>query len=187
MIAPNHYLLHYFLREYHFWFTLFSFTRTFSGTQFGRKTRAGCTPSETSTVPQISFLHTEEVTPTFRHTDKYKSSLQNFIYGFVQLSHKPFHVIEWNSKWETSESRQSIAIFDQITRTCLHQAIHRLFPVAHHPSINWVVIQYGSVSMICISLFPYYSKLDTLQRTPLLSLCITTSGTLCNHVSNLTF
>jgi hypothetical protein len=40
----------YFLWEYHFWFTPFWFTPAFSGTQLGRKTRAGCTWSCSVTI-----------------------------------------------------------------------------------------------------------------------------------------
>ena len=48
------------------------------------------------------------------------------------------------------------------------------------------VIQYCSLSIICISSFPRHSKLDIHQREPPLSLCITVCGTPYNHISRLT-
>ena len=44
------------LREYHFWFTPFIFTPTFSGTQLGRKTRPWCVGLHTISIICLSTV-----------------------------------------------------------------------------------------------------------------------------------
>jgi hypothetical protein len=86
--------------------------------------------------------------------------------SIFRVSRKSFYIFCWHFIWEREFWFSALLIHNRAWVTWCHKLISPCVPYT-------VKIRFGWLLLTCISLFPFVSKLNIIQRMPLVILCFT--------------